>query len=278
MKKSLKKIFPYWKIIGLCIIVYLQPSESSRLLAGGTDANLSRQRSNSGGLTVTLHGADTAVTTPTFRTGKVSGSELTELRQELLDVHCQKEILERKYHGLRLRIAGLFGNDIAAQDSVQINEMLTESYGRLSESAYDLSLKASRIAFLLEGSLRDGNPLSDSDIVLFCEELADLRKTAETVSDLISPQGRDPSKGFQILDVNAELEMVAIAAGYKQGLRTGMVMWLKEEASEEEATNAIKLRIVEVRPDVASAIILQGDRRKVVPGMAVTAGKKNKQQ
>lgn len=273
-----KKIVSHWKKIGLCSILIFQLYQNIDLFGNDLESTVVRERSNRIGLSVTLHGADSAVTTP--KPNPVEKKlELTELRQELLDIHRQKETLERKYHGLQMRIASLFGNDVAGRDSEAVNTALEAAYGTLMRKSDELSLRTNRFASLLDAILRNRQTLTEPDIIRLQEEIAELRICADKVSDLVSPQGRDPEEGCRILDVNPELQLIALSAGYKQGIRAGMVMWLKTEASETlDEKSAVKLKIVEVRPDIAGAILLQGDWRKLVPGVAVTAGKKNKQQ
>lgn len=267
-----------WKKLHFAFILLSLSPSVVETVSGEEDSNGVRERSNSVSFAVTLHRADTAVITQNLNPTE-DELELSQLREEILDLHRRKETLERKYYGLQMRIAGLFGNDITVQDSKVKEDLLSGPYGALLEAGSEMAWRSNRLVALLDAVFEVGLPRDATQLLRLRQDVEALQNSTAKVIDLVSPIGRNPEDNDRILDVNPGLQLVAISAGYNQGIRSGMVVWVKQNAlkNEDEAT-MIKLRIIEVRPDISAAILLQGDWRKLVPGMAVTAGRMNKQQ
>ena len=73
--------------------------------------------------------------------------------------------------------------------------------------------------------------------------------------------GAATDDGLRVLNVNDDLEVVAVNAGHKQGLRIGQVL----SVAEGRAKGAV-LRVIEIRPSVSAAIIQSGRLRHLAPG------------
>ena len=74
-------------------------------------------------------------------------------------------------------------------------------------------------------------------------------------------------QGCGVLAVNEELQLVVLDRGFLAGLKTGGV-WRLMSADD---TVTARLRVVEVRPEISAAVVIQGELDRVTPGSQLSA-------
>lgn len=80
--------------------------------------------------------------------------------------------------------------------------------------------------------------------------------------------GGGPGKqGCGVLAVNEELQLVVLDCGFLAGLKTGSVWRLMSG----DSTVTARLRVVEVRPEISAAVVIQGDMASLTPGCQLSA-------
>ncbi len=275
MKKNQKKLnLNLKKWITGCILIVLLTSVFIVIGEDGTSDRES-ERSHGVSLTVTLHGADSSGIQNSDSTEyllkvyqRQKELELTELRNEIIELHRQNTILEERCRGLQMRIATLFGNGSTTQDSANTIDPTLHAYGELSQKSRKLCIASNRIVQLMDVIVRHGVPTDAAQLQRLKGNITALKNTTREVELLLSPERVAKSKDCKVIEINAQFEIIVINHGYRQGITPGMSMWI------EDGANVTELFVIEVRADIAAAILKQGDWRTIVPGMAVTAGRK----
>ena len=101
-------------------------------------------------------------------------------------------------------------------------------------------------------------------------EVAELRRQVRYLSSALAPADGEVTGGggtrvpesVRVADVNAELRMIVLGAGRRQGVAPGMVF-----AVLRDGRKVSRVRVVDVRPAVAGAVI-----EETVPGFFPSAG------
>ena len=95
------------------------------------------------------------------------------------------------------------------------------------------------------------------------EAVRELNNAAETFAMLNVPSGSpDGFEKCNILEINDELGIAVLSAGYRDGVRVNMSLQCGENGEN-------LLRVVSLRPFVCGAVLEQGDIRKLTAGMEV---------
>lgn len=271
MKKNLKKLH-----LGVILIFLF----STVYIVDGADRPSERPfvPSQKVSFTVTLHSADSSGIQNAkeqeilhMEIERQMKLELTELRKEIIELHQQRAMLDQRYRGLQKRIATLFGNDTLSQDNASGDSIL-RSYGELSVATHELALRTNRLVLLMDGVLKYGVPQDPKQKERLQKQVDDVRESSHNVALMLQPERREKHEKCQILEVNPSYEIAVINQGYRQGIIPGMTMWIEDGATVAE------LNVIEVRADIAAVILKQGDWRVIVPGRAVTSGRKKQQK
>lgn len=104
-------------------------------------------------------------------------------------------------------------------------------------------------------------PISYEERLKLRVRLDEVRNSAEGFGILLQKPGDTIKKDTcEVLEINNELEVVVLGAGFLDGSRVGM-RWIIQKADKAA------VKIVAVRPYASAAVVTDGDIQKIDPGM-----------
>lgn len=196
--------------------------------------------------------------------------DLQGLRQRYADVLLNAEKQRESFARSSLSVAGA----VATGDSLDSGRQAAELRGSLSQCVREGAAFSGAVAELcryLRAKL-PGMPLPDDEKLKLRLRVEETAAAAESFNLLLDPALDAPASGqCRVLDVNDKLQVVALSAGLKDGLRSGLGLEVPE-------AGGAKLRLVMVRPFVSAAVVVEGDMAAVAPGMLARAGGSNGSQ
>ena len=146
-------------------------------------------------------------------------------------------------------------------------EELAESLRLLSEAGAKLAANTSGFCEELDATISE-LPIDKIAQAKLRLSLDGLRREAGDLAVLASPPA--PPAKFEkcrILDCDKSLRTAVLSAGYRDGVRNGLLLSAGPDRS-------VILKVVAVRPMACAAKVVDGDMAKLLPGMEAFAGAK----
>ena len=193
--------------------------------------------------------------------------ELSFLRKELERVAANAKALDDEVVRLRVSMAASLADGSKRafdKEGVRLIETLlglSNAGGKLVSTATDFC------TFM--GGVLEKEHLSDIDKARAKLRLDAMRAALREFHARISkpPKSAGRFKGCRIIAVDDKSQAVALDAGAASGVRCGLLLWVGEK-------NEIRLKVVETRPFMCAAIVVEGKMADLAPGMVPTIGKK----
>lgn len=194
-------------------------------------------------------------------------TELEGLRRRYCDLYLQSAQQQQQFADLELAIAGL----LAGREDVVSGRALSRALAALD--------KAQSTQHKLSDEIRDFGVYLDSVLDVLqpsevlrrevTERFAALTKAAQrSIQPLPSVAGRGGGdlerQGCRVLAVNDDLQIIVLDRGADDGLRQG-THWRVMNDGKLVA----RLRVIEVRPSISAAVVVNGGFKAVAPGAAV---------
>ncbi|NOY74180.1 MAG: hypothetical protein GXP32_00095 [Kiritimatiellaeota bacterium] len=143
---------------------------------------------------------------------------------------------------------------------------LLESLSKLEKSGKNLVSTSTEFCDFVDNALNK-KVLTDLDKARLRFSLEKLKTAAELFYSLAGPEIKTGFfRSCRVLALNDELQLVVLNAGSTSGVRNGLN--LRSSGSK----NKILLRVVDVRPYVSGAIVVEGDIGVLAPGMEFKPG------
>ena len=198
---------------------------------------------------------------------QMAREELSFLRKELGRVATNAKSLDDETTRLRMSMAVSLADGSKRafdQESVQLIETLLD----LSEAGGKLVATTADFCTFMGGVL-EKETLSDVDKARAKLRLDAMRSAVREFHARISkpPKSLGRFKDCRIIAVDDKSQSVALNAGFANGVRCGLLLWAGKN-------NEIRLKVVETRPFICAAIIVEGKMADLAPGMVATVGKK----
>ena len=190
--------------------------------------------------------------------------DLKGLRERFADVLLNAEKQRESFARSSLSVVGAVATGVASDSGRQEAELR----GALSQCVREggkLSGAVAEFCRHLQAKL-PGMPLPDDEKLRLRLRVEEVAAAAGRFDLLVAPALDAPAFGqCRVLDVNDKLQVVALSAGLKDGLRSGLGLEVPE-------AGGVKLRLVMVRLFVSAAVVVEGDMAAVAPGMLAKAG------
>ena len=254
----------------VCVaLVILMGSLSCRILAGEEKASPKAETAKPEKSDAKNSGAET----PEERIRRLEAGlqmareEVSFLRKELERVVANANSLDNEAARLRMSMAASLADGSKRafdKESAQLVEVLLD----LSEAGGQLVAAAADFCTFMGGIL-EKEKLSDIDKARAKLRLDAMRVAVRDFHARISkpPKSMGRLKDCRIIAVDDESQSVALSAGSASGVRCGLLLWAGKN-------NEIRLKVVETRPFICAAIMVEGKMADLTPGMVVTVGKK----
>ena len=181
------------------------------------------------------------------------------IRKELLETLDKNTMLAGKLKRLELSIASVT-ESLSPVYAGEREEDLAESLRTVMQSSVALASASGSLCAELEKMLADKvirDPVSTAKLrILINSTSSEIRKIAVLNAPAVPPRG---FSSCRILQADFSLNAVSVSAGYRNGVRHGMLLY-----SPDGKTS---VRITAVRNFVSAGIVNSGDIRKLSIGM-----------
>lgn len=200
--------------------------------------------------------------------GAEPSEKISRLREELNNKQREIERLsaalserENELKKLRIWLANILVDGRVTNVSEREQRLMT-GLKTLADVSEAMVMKSMNFSELLRPKL-NALPLSSADRVRLIMALEELERSAAKVNSIAGIGRRDSDilRQVRVVAVRPELGMAVISAGGIHGVFPGMIF--------STLDGAIKLRVAEIRPQVAGVTTVSGDLRTLSPGRLV---------
>jgi len=196
--------------------------------------------------------------------------ELEEMRRRYVRVYLESRALQQELESLDLRVAGLLADGEALSTSRRL-ALALEALEAQRQAQQALSAKLREFEIYLRSVLdvlQASEVLSREVTARFGGLVAAVERSIQPLSSVAGRGGGVPQpRQYRVLAVNDDLQLVVLDSGFEDGVRPGM-RW--RVVSRERVV--AKLRVIEVRPLISAAVVVEGEFRAIAPGTSVTPG------
>ena len=194
--------------------------------------------------------------------------ELADARRELIETN---QVYSRQSERLK-RIESSAAAAVETLEPVYVGsreDEIAESLRHLSEASAKLAFNTSSLCEELDAIISE-LPMDKVAQARIRLRLDELRKESRNMAVLAS-QPAPPAKfeKCRVLEYDKALKTAVLSAGYKDGVRNGLLLYAGPERS-------VVLKIVVVRPLASAAKVVSGNPAQLLPGMEAFAGMSGK--
>ena len=183
--------------------------------------------------------------------------ELLVERKKLQGLQLKLKDTESLLNKYRLRSAGILSGETNGKE---INEFLLKELKALKKKAGWTSLQFDKLREFVLNTYKL-QKTDDSVVEKFNVKTALISEKLESI--LALGRSQDQTRGL-VLDVNEELDVVAIGLGYSDGVTQGSI-WQQVDAGDDP----VMLRVIEIRKFLSLGVLVQGRLQDVLRGAAV---------
>ena len=196
--------------------------------------------------------------------------DLEKQRQQYAEVYLKAQQQQEVLNQLQLRAATLL-NDRAGADSERVMEKaLTRlrdrmaDYSRLCEKIRDFGQYLTTVLETVNasGAMKHDAAEKMADLTRFCDRL-------ESIPPIVAGRGGNKlgPEACRILTVNPDFGIAVLDTGENAGVREGSE-WRVLEAGK----NVARLRVIEARPGLSAAVVIEGRLERLNPGQQALPG------
>ncbi len=197
--------------------------------------------------------------------------ELEQLRRRYANLYLESRRQQQQFERVELRISSLL-SDYETSPSERALSRVLEALQGLRKTQLELDDDVRRFGSYLNSVL---DILEPSDVLRreVTARFADLTAAVENTTrppPLVARRGGGESGRLEcrVLTVKDDLQIVVLNHGQLDGVRLG-THWHVVRDNE----NAARLRVIEVRPTISAAMVVEGRLRKIEPGALVRSAK-----
>jgi hypothetical protein len=190
---------------------------------------------------------------------------LHALEQNLNDILVDYKKQKKKYERLKLSIASSL--DAVTPTKVNDKQMeLLKILNRLVKSGNALAVNNIEFTYYVKKLMQTSSlsSLEKARLNLKIEQLKTASIDFSRLTDVDNAQ--NVPRECQIYNVNDDLQIIVLSAGYVQGIRAGLIVYAGDKGQT-------KLEVVAVRPYVSAAIVISGSLSNLAPGVKVFINK-----
>ena len=191
--------------------------------------------------------------------------ELGILRKTLAETLNNAEERQKELLRIECSVAATLADGKKRAMSEESMKLL-DALSKVQAAGNDLVSMATEFSDYVDAALNKKS-LTDLDKAKLRFSLEKLKTTAELLHSLVNPPREGGVFRFcRVLAVNDKLQLVVLDAGTVNGIRNGLN--LRSLASK----NRVLLRVVDTRPYISGAIVVEGDIGALAPGMEFKPG------
>ena len=196
---------------------------------------------------------------------KMMRVEMGILRKTLADMLANADKRQKALLRIQCSVAASLANGKKRAMSEESMKLL-DSLSKLQRSGNDLVSMATEFCDLVDAAL-SRKSLTDLDKAKLRFSLEKLKTTAGLFHSLVaSPRESGEGGSCRVLSLNDKLQLVVLNAGTVNGIRNGLN--LRSSTSKQK----VLLRVVDSRPYISGAIVVEGDIGALAPGMEFKPG------
>jgi hypothetical protein len=194
--------------------------------------------------------------------------EMSVLRRELERVATESDRLEAEAKRLRMSMASSLANGSKRAFDKESADLI-DTLLSVSKSGGDFVTASEEFCSFMDELLKK-DKLSDVDKTRAKFRLDKIRAAARSFHARIAePKVAKRFSECRVMAVDDKIQTVVLDVGFANGVRSGLLLWAGED-------DGIRLKVVETRPFISAAVLVEGEMSDLAPGMVVRIGKKRK--
>lgn len=196
--------------------------------------------------------------------------ELERVRSRYADFYLESHLTVERLRSLELQASHLLRHQSELDDQHLASEALEtlQLASTRQLEVYDAVQELEKYLVSILEVLQPSDALRQ-DVLERTGALNKLVESSLKPLSLVARRGSGGSgrHGCSVLAVNEKLQLIVLDCGFLAGLKAGSTWRL----TASDGTLTARLRVVEVRPEISAAVVIQGAMEKLTPGCQLSA-------